>query len=120
MEVSMSDTEHEMMKQAEEYLTLSEEELYLKLVPTSGELFNREGRIARGRAIFEEVLTRHRDVVCSYYNKQPTSFRNAIDLILVITNGIANNPSFLGIAPLPFAAILVKTGLDKICAKPEQ
>ena len=103
-----------------EHLALDLDELYARLLGTqdSSELHSLRGRSARGKELFEKRLKLVRKTVCEKFNAQPSTVRNNIDLVALVVSALTGVPAVEGTPVIPFAVVLVKIGLDKICSKP--
>ena len=100
------------------YLTMDDDELYRLLVP-EGEpnLFNDpHARVTRGKEIFVASFRRVQVGVCKEYRAHKDRIGNAIDMTALVASVVMAAPVPYGLPVIPFAVIVVKTGMAELCS----
>jgi hypothetical protein len=109
-------------EEAKRLLELGDDELYPLLVPEQarGQVYSKDGLLARGRSIFVARVNDVRTVVCGQYSRRGSTVKNSIDLTVLLATAILSAPTLLGIPALPMAALLVKIGLEEFCLETDE
>lgn len=102
-------------REAEISLAASQEELFASLVPASekAELYSFDGIVARGRAIFRSSFLSVRHVVCPIYKE--AGMDDQVQLVTLLVGSLVGQAALGGIPIVPFAALMVKIGLSRLC-----
>jgi len=96
-------------------LSTSQDELFASLVPASerAELYSFDGLVARGRAIFRGTFLSVQQIVCPIYKK--SDMDDEVQLVTLLVASLAGQAALGGIPVVPFAALMVKIGLSRLC-----
>lgn len=104
--------------QLAEYLAMDEDELLTLLVPKSQhQAFSRDGLIVRGRQVFEVAWAGVQKQICAKYQEQKDSITLSIDGLAMIAAAIGGAATLSGLPLYPFAAIVLKIGLNRLCPR---
>jgi hypothetical protein len=91
------------------------EDLYTELVSDSEGLFSFQGRILRGKEIFDHVWPRLRGTVCPIYEQNKESVHGLLDFATLLAEALQGHPAMGEIPIPPVAALIVKIGLEELC-----
>jgi hypothetical protein len=103
----------------EQILSLSEEDLYVLLVPeyVKRDAYSKDGLLAQGKNIFWQLSSHIKKDICSFYTLNKDYVDYSTEFLAVLCAFIKD----LGTVPIdkivPFSVLLLKVGLHTFCKK---
>jgi len=100
----------------EKFINLSQEELYVALVPQNEQIaYSKDGIIARGIEIFTNLAEDCKHDICSEYCKKEKEIKTLIDAVNIVLAVLLANNYMAEAIVVPFSVLLAKYGLSKLC-----
>ncbi|HXH38276.1 MAG TPA: hypothetical protein VNN08_06585 [Thermoanaerobaculia bacterium] len=106
--------------EARHFLELPNDDLYLLLLPPGAEqeFYSRDGKIARGRAIFVKLFKSMRTTLCEKYGRHADTSKTALDLMVLIAAAISKEFHHEPTVVFAVSALITRISLTELC-KPQ-
>jgi hypothetical protein len=96
-------------------VALEDEQLYAMLIPSGDTLYSPEGRRLHAKRVFEQLIIKCRVTICKTYHRVREDVPDVVHMTVLLVLALQEN-GHGGHTPLaPFAALVVRRGLDQLC-----